>query len=71
MSESKINLFCAYGTLESVSRFGQALSTNGISCKNDGSNFRFTPTYCDSDSTDFGYTNTKRIDQVFNQTCYG
>lgn len=71
MSQSKISLYCAYGTLDSVSMFGQTFSNSSSSCSDEGSSITFSPKYCSYESSNFGATNKNYVDKVFNQSCSG
>eukprot|EP00347_Sterkiella_histriomuscorum_P019608 403340984 len=71
MAQGKISLYCAYGTLDTVSMFGQSLSNSTSSCKNDGETISYTPTHCDYENSKFGSVNKKNIDTAFNESCSG
>lgn len=71
MKDLNINLFCPYGTLDTITEFGQALTTDTVSCKSETNAFRFTPSTCDYNLASMGTTVRQNISRIFNSTCAG
>lgn len=64
------NLFCGYGTLDSIVEFGQSLSTSDSSCKNDGASLTFLPKNC-SYNDGLPKNVTDELDRTFSEQCGG
>ena len=64
-------MFCSYGTLDSITEFGQTLISSNSTCADDGSNIKYAPSSCDINTKGLGYSSEKAIDNAFNTKCKG
>ena len=44
--QGNITLFCSFGTLDSITLFGQSLLSDNSSCSGDGEKFKYSPRNC-------------------------
>ncbi|TNV86148.1 hypothetical protein FGO68_gene10021 [Halteria grandinella] len=68
-SQGNITLFCSFGTLDSITLFGQSLLAQNGSCQNDGVNIKYSPPSCNIDK--FTDAQQDSIDVAFADQCKG
>ena len=67
--QGNITLFCSFGTLDSITLFGQSLLSDNSSCSGDGENFKYSPRNCYYEK--FTDSQQDTLDSLFAKQCAG
>ena len=70
LGSETFNLYCAYGTLNTIVEFGQSLKSSDSQCATDGNGLVFTPKTC-SYNDGFNETVVQYLDEKFDSVCKG